>query len=310
MRALASILPFAENDTSPVDVLRTGGVELIRNPVGHRMTEADLIATVGDVDAIICGTEPITASVIAAAPRLKVVARVGSGYDTVDIAAAQGHGIKVTIVPDGPVESVAELTIALALDACRGVSRSDRGMREGKWIRPMGQLLAGRTVGIAGVSRIGARVAQKMLALGCTVIGHDLRPRDDLPIMFVDKAELLARSDILTLHLAATPQTKGWLGAAEFAMMRRDAILVNASRGGIVDEAALHDALSSGRLAHAAIDVFGQEPYSGVLTELPNVTLTAHIGSMTMEARTKMEFDACQSVVDVLAGRVPVHCVN
>lgn len=310
MRALASILPFAETDTAPLDMLHSSGIELVRNPVEHRMTEADLISAVGDVDAIICGTEPITARVIAAAPRLKVVARVGSGYDTVDIAAAQAHGVKVTITPDGPVESVAELTIALALDACRNISRSDRSIRDGKWIRPMGRLLAERTVGVAGVSRIGVRVAQKLLSLGCRVIGHDLRPRDDLPITFVNKAELLEQSDILTLHLAATPQTKDWLGATEFAMMRKGSILVNASRGGIVDETALHDALSSGHLAHAAIDVFGQEPYSGPLAELPNVTLSAHIGSMTLEARTKMEFDACQSVVDVLAGRAPAYCVN
>ncbi len=310
MRILISLHPFAEAHRAPLELLQRSGHTLVVNPVGRRMTEADLVTHAADCAAIICGTEPISSKVIAAAPALKVVSRVGSGCDSVDLAAAAARDIVVAFVPDGPVESVAELTLGLILDSLRGISRTDRHMRGGEWVRPLGKLLGGRTVGIAGVSRIGGTVARKLAALGCKVIGHDLNPHAGIGVPFVSKNELLQQSEILLLHLSYTPQTRNWLGAAELAQMPAGAVLVCTARGGLIDEAALHAALSSGKLAHAALDVFEKEPYQGPLRDLPNVTLTAHIGSMTVEARIKMELDACQNVLDVLAGREPAHRIT
>lgn len=309
MRVLSSIFPFARVSDAPKELLKNAGFTLVENPVGKRMTESDIIAAAEDVDAIICGTEPMSAAVIAAAPRLKVIARVGSGYDSVDLDAAKDRDIRVTIVPDGPVESVAELTLALVMEALRGIGKSDRALRKGEWTRPMGRLLSGRVVGIAGVSHVGRLVAKKLTALGCDVLGHDIAPKETPGIRFVDKSELLQASDILLIHLAANETTQNWIGAKEIASMKQGAIIVNTARGGIVDEHALLEALQSGHLSHASMDVFETEPYTGPLSAEPNVTMTAHIGSMTNEARLKMEFDAAQSVVDVLVGRAPKNAL-
>jgi D-3-phosphoglycerate dehydrogenase / 2-oxoglutarate reductase len=310
VKILVSLHPFATTNRRPLEMLQAAGHEVLPNRHARRMTEDELVADIAGCAAVICGTEPITARVLAAAPSLKVVSRVGSGYDSVDVAAARAQGTHVAFVPDGPVESVAELTVGMVFDALRGIGRADRSIRAGKWERPMGRLLAGRTVGIAGVSRIGGSVARKLQALGCVILGHDLAPPPGTGIEFVDKQALLARSDILLLHLSLTPQTRHWLGAAEIAQMRDGAIVVNSARGGIIDEDALLAALRAGKLAHAALDVYAQEPYAGPLRELPNVTLTTHIGSMTVEAREKMELDACHHVIEVLAGRLPAHLVG
>jgi D-3-phosphoglycerate dehydrogenase len=309
VKILVSLHPFATTDRRPLEMLVAAGHEVVQNPFGRRMSETELAQHIEGCAAVICGTEPISGKVIAAASSLKVVSRVGSGYDSVDVAAAHSCGAHVAFVPDGPVDSVVELTLALALDAVRGVGRADRSIRAGKWERPMGRLLGSRTVGIAGVSRIGGKVARKLQALGCQVLGHDLFPPAGFDIPFVSKAELLRRSEVLFLHLSMTPQTRNWLGAEEIAQLPDGAIVINTARGGIVDEDALFVALKSGKLAHAALDVFTQEPYTGPLRDLPNITLTTHIGSMTVEAREKMELEACGNVVDALAGRVPKHVV-
>jgi D-3-phosphoglycerate dehydrogenase len=309
VRILVSLHPFSSTDPRPLAMLRDAGHDVLQNPAGKRMSETELVEHITGCSAVICGTEPITARVIKAAPSLKIISRVGSGYDSVDIEAAHTQGVHVAFVPDGPVDSVVELTLALAFDAVRGIGRSDRSIRAGKWERPMGRLLAGRTVGIAGVSRIGGNVARKLIALGCDVIGHDLAPNAELKIPFVSKQELLERSEILLLHLSLTPQTRHWLGANEIALLPNGAIVINTARGGIVDESALKDALGSGKIAHAALDVYEQEPYAGPLRDVPNITLTAHIGSMTAEARVKMEIDACINVIDVLTGKIPQHVV-
>lgn len=286
-------------------LLDKSGHEIVVNPFGRKLRAVDIAPFVRDAHAIIAGTEPLTAEIIEECPNLMVISRVGSGYDSVDLVAARKSGVVVTYAPEAPVASVVELVIALAIDGLRGIVESDRGIRAGNWTRPKGRLLAGRTVGIAGVGRIGTRVAGVLRSLGCHVLGHDILPNSTAPVDYVDKAELLSRSEILFIHLPLTPQTRNWLGQPELALMPRGAILVNAARGRIVDEAALGVALRSGHLARAAVDVFKDEPYSGPLAALPNITLTGHIGAMAQESRILMELEAVRAALAVLAGCKP-----
>ncbi|WP_445678491.1 phosphoglycerate dehydrogenase [Radicibacter daui] len=307
MRILISVHPFAATGIEPLEKLRESGHELRFNPHGRKMTEAEILAMAPWADAIVAGTEPITEQVIEACPNLRVISRVGSGFDSVDRAACHRRGIKVCYAPNAPVPSVVELTLGLALDCLRRFGESDLRMRRGEWYRPMGRLLRGRVVGVAGVGRIGSRVAQTMQALGCEVRGHDIAPNPDLNIPYVSREVLLAESDIVTLHLPLSARTRHWIDAAALRSMKPGAILINAARGGIVDEAALEVALRERHLSCAAVDVFEREPYDGPLRQVGNVILTGHIGAAAAESRILMEYEAVENALLVLSGKEPLN---
>ncbi len=257
----------------------------------------ELKQVIGEYDAIIVrGRTKVTSEVIAAGQRLKIIGRSGVGLDNVDRAAAKERGIHVVNSPEGPSVSVAELVFALAFNILRRVSFADQGMREGKWLKKAckGNELKGRKLGIVGFGFIGEEVAKRALAFGMNVFAFDILP-DRIEVITAIGAEykplkdLLADSDILSVHVPLNPKTKGLVGAAEIATMPEGAIIINTSRGGIVDERALHEALVSEKLGGAGLDVFSEEPPFGnellrKLVALPNVVATPHIGAMTWEA--------------------------
>jgi D-3-phosphoglycerate dehydrogenase len=257
------------------------------------LTEDQLAPLVTDIDAWVVrsGTQ-VTRRLIGAAPRLRWIARAGAGLDNIDVPAAKERGIGVLNVPGANAVAVAELVFGLLLGLLRQIPEADASLRRGAWEkgRLKGRELRGKTLGIVGLGRIGRAVAQRARAFEMTCVGHDPLVSEadaraaDVELLPLDA--VLSRADIVTVHAPMTPETRGLIGAAQIARMRRGAVLVNAARGGMVDETALHAALVSGALSGAALDVFATEPPgASPLLSLPNVVATPHIGAATVEAQ-------------------------
>ncbi|MEK7376617.1 MAG: phosphoglycerate dehydrogenase, partial [Candidatus Margulisiibacteriota bacterium] len=253
-----------------------------------------------DCRGIVAGTENYDEGVLKELTETKVISRCGTGTDSVDIKAAGKLGISVRNTPDAPTDAVAELTVALILDCLRQVSRTDRLIRKGVWEKPMGRLLKDKTVGIIGLGRIGKKVAMLVKAFGCRVIAYDISNVGcDAGIEQVEMDRLLNEQDILTIHVPKSGA--GYLiDKTAVSIMKKGSILINAARGGLVDEKALFDALSSGHISFAGLDVFENEPYKGPLLGLDNVVMTSHIGSYAVEARIGMELQSVNNLLEIL----------
>jgi len=281
--------------------LKMMGIAVELNPYGRKLTEEETLHRVGDdVIGLIAGLEPLNARVLGSAKHLKAIARVGIGLDTVDLEAARTHGIAVFNTPEPPAQAVAELTVGHILGILRHISRVDRAIRAGEWKGKFGQLLAGKTVGIVGYGRIGRKVSELLAPFGVNVIAHDPVANDASAVRFVDLPTLLSTSDIVTLHVPYTTENHHLIGARELASMKPGALLVNIARGGLVDEVALLASLESNRLGGAALDCFEVEPYSGLLKDLDNVVMTAHMGTYATETRGQMEREAATQLVEHL----------
>ena len=284
--------------------LHDAGISIEVNPYGRRLSEdevAELVAT--DVIAILAGLEPLTDRVLSNAKSLRVIARCGTGLDSVDLQAASRLGIDVFNTPDAPTQAVAELTIAHMLNSLRHISTTDSNMRSGKWTPTMGSLLATKTVGLIGVGRIGSAVAKLAQAFGARVIGFDPVVSSHSSVELLSLDEVLNQSDIVSLHVPINDQTHHIVNASAISRMKAGSIVVNVSRGGLIDESALHDALKSQHLSGAALDCFEDEPYSGPLLQLPGVHVTAHMGSYARETRDLMEVEASTNLVNGLRKR-------
>ena len=266
-------------------------------------------------------TDPIGAGLLEAAPRLRVVANMAVGYDNIAAEAAAAAGVWATNTPGVLHETTADLAFALLLAAARNVVLSDRDTREGGWKvwSPTGFLgpdAHGATLGIVGLGEIGRAVARRARGFGMTVLVASRTPRPeverDLGVERVPLPDLLARSDFVTLHVPYGPETEGLMGAAEFAAMKETAILVNTSRGGVVDQDALVEALRAGAIGGAALDVTVPEPLlpGHPLYGFPNVIITPHIGSASHATRARMAEMAALNIIAVLAGEEPPNPVN
>ena len=260
-----------------------------------RRADEALAAIVGEADFLLVATTRVTAEVIAAAPRLKLIQHQGVGYNNIDLAAAAHAGIAVALTAEGTSVPVAEHVFLLILSLYRRLFAARESLREGRWLqwelRAESYDLAGKRMGIVGLGRIGREVAKRARAFDCEVLYSDAAraPAEveaELGATYTPLEELLARSDIVTVHVPLSPETRGLIGAAELALMRPSALLLNVARGGIVDEAALHEALSAGRLAGAGLDVYAVEPpeVGHPLLRLDNVVATPHIAAGTRDA--------------------------
>lgn len=289
-------------DNSVIADLERSGFQIQTNPFGRKLTEAEISDMMGpDVVGIIAGVEPLTGAVMDLGPNLRVISRCGTGMDTVDLEAASERGIVVRNTPDALTSAVAELAIGLMLAVLRKIPLSDRAMRNGEWRPLVGNLLGGKTVGILGFGRIGQCVAKYVAAFGADVMFHDPQlAADATAIRSVGFDELLESSEILTLHLPYSEATHHVIDALAISKMKRDAFLINASRGGLVDEGALAAALGDGKLGGCGLDTFEEEPYTGELLGFDNVVLTAHMGSRAVEARHPMEEEAARNLVEGL----------
>jgi D-3-phosphoglycerate dehydrogenase len=299
---LLSVSSFGVASDEPMLVLESAGVNIIPNPHGRKLREEEIIDLIPQADALIAGTEPLNANVLASAKRLRVISRVGVGLENVDLNAARELGIAVRNTPEALTDAVAELTLGGMLNVLRHVGHMDREMHEGIWERRMGSLLRDKTVGVIGLGRIGRRLVELLRPFEVRVVAHDRAPDPEvakqLGVTYVDLDSLLSTADIITLHLPGT--TEALIGSREIGLIRPTAILLNASRGGLVDEAALVKALQDKRLAGAYLDTFETEPYDGPLTGLTSVLMTPHAGSYAAEARATMEIEAVQNMLESL----------
>ncbi len=266
-------------------------------------------------------TDRIDAEVMAAAPRLKVISNFAVGFDNVDIPAATKRGIVVTHTPDVLTETVADFTVCLMLAAARRLVEADRYMRDGKWKTWEPLLLAGQdihhaTLGLIGLGRIGAAVARRAQGFGMQVLYYDVVRREDLErslsITYRSLDDVLRDSDVISVHVPLSEQTRHLIGRAQFALMKNTAVFVNTSRGPVVDQAALTQALASRRIFAAGIDVFEQEPVSpdDPLLKLDNVIVVPHIASASIPTRIRMATLAAENLVAVLQGKRPPNPVN
>jgi D-3-phosphoglycerate dehydrogenase len=305
-RVLITTIPFGEVDRRPLDLLDAAGIDYVINPIGRRLRAEELADMVGDVDVLIAGTEPITAAVMERANRLRLISRVGIGLDSVDLQAARARDILVSYTPDAPAPAVADMTMGMILSLLRSLARADRGMRGGVWHRFVGRRLSELTVGVVGVGRVGKRLIRHLQGFAPLILANDLAPDPEFGVLhqvrWVDKETLYKEADIITLHLPLTPLTRNLITRRELDMMKPDAVLINTSRGGMVNEHDLAQALKQGRLAGAALDVFGQEPYSGELVTVENCLLTCHMGSMSRDCRIRMELEATEEAVRFFKG--------
>ena len=297
---------FARHDPRPLELLREAGYEVRLNPHGRRLEKAETIALLEGVVGLVAGTETLDREVLAAAPGLEAIARCGTGMDNVDQEAADELRVAVSSTPEPPAEAVAELTLAGMLGLLRHLPRADRELRGGKWRKPMGGLLRGRTIGLIGLGRVGKRLVELLMPFVCPILAVDPVPDEWFGerhgIRFVDLERLLAESDVVSLHLAPPEDGTVLLDRDRLASLKPGAILINTARGGLVDEAALYDLLVAGRLAGAFLDVFADEPYRGPLRDLPQVLLSPHIGSYALESRVRMETEAAEALLAALGG--------
>ncbi len=266
-------------------------------------------------------TDLISEAVLAKNPQLKIVSNVAVGYNNLDVVAATKRGVMMTNTPGVVDDTTADLTWALILGAARGLSNADRAVRAGKWKRWrmmefLGQDIYGKTIGIVGFGRIGRGVARRAMGFNMKVL-YASRSRasesveQEFRASYVDKHTLLRESDVVTLHLPLFPETRHYIGAKELGMMKKTGILVNASRGPIVDEKALVKALKAGRIAGAGLDVFEKEPaLASGLNKLANVVLTPHIGSGSFDTRLKMSNMAVTNCIAGLTGQRPPNLLN
>jgi lactate dehydrogenase-like 2-hydroxyacid dehydrogenase len=266
-------------------------------------------------------TDVVSDAVLAKNPQLKIVSNVAVGYNNLDVAAGTKRGVMMTNTPGVLDDTTADLTWSLILAAARGLANADRSVRSGKWKRWrmmefLGQDIHGKTIGICGFGRIGRRVAMRAMGFDMKVL-YASRTRapesveQEFRASYVDKRTLLRESDVVTLHLPLFPDTRHYIGAEELALMKKTAVLVNASRGAVVDEKALVKALKSRRIAAAGLDVYENEPVlTPGLASLPNTVLTPHIGSGSFETRLRMSNMAVTNCIAGLTGQRPPNLLN
>lgn len=304
MKIFISTSSFAEYDKSPLRLLESNGFEVVLNPYGRKLNPKEVVALAKDCAGIIAGTEPLTKEVLRQLPGLKAISRCGTGLDNVDVEAARKRGIAVRTTPDAPAQAVAELTVALILNVLRQISFMDRQVRSGAWSKEMGRLLSGKTVGVIGLGRIGKRVAELLRSFDVKILASEPKPdkkwAEENKVSLTSLEELLRKSDVVTLHIPYTEENRNLINAKRLKIMKRGAILINTSRGGLVDEDVLYQALKNGHLGGAALDVMEVEPYDGPLKGLNNVILTPHIGSYALEARVQMEMEAAKNLINML----------
>ena len=314
MKSVASILITDPISSTATTKLKDEGFEVTVN----ELDPASLLNAVKDFDVLIVRSRTkVTAQVIQAGTKLKVIARAGVGLDNIDVNAAKNKNITVVNAAEAPSVSVAELVFGLMLSLARSISTADAALKEGKWLKHTltGFELRGKRLGIVGFGRIGREVAKRALSFEMKVSAYDVAPPSltgakEMGAQTVAASrkgfeELLKTSDIITIHVPSSPETRNIFGEKEFALMKKNAIIINASRGGIVDESALLKAIKEGKIGGAGLDVFETEPPKSLdLVKLQNVVCTPHIGSQTVEAQDLAGDIISTRIIDIFKKRV------
>jgi D-3-phosphoglycerate dehydrogenase len=314
-RLLVTATSYAKDDSRLKTELESMVAQVIYNPTGRPLSSSDVRHLLPGIDGYIAGLDEIDREALQSADRLKVIARYGTGVDNIDLEAARQKGIVVTNTPGANAVSVAELALALILALSRQLLEAAEAIRQAKWPRLAGVSLEGKTVGIIGLGAIGKQLVRRLQGFDCRIVAHDPVVDAEFACLYnvelVGLEELLEEADFVSLHLPLTPETRGMVDAKFLRAMKSGAYLVNTARGEIVDEAALYQALQSGRLRGAALDAFANEPPDPdhPLLSLPQVIMTPHLGAQTDGATNNMGWMALRDCLAVLRGDEPLHRV-
>jgi len=301
MKIFIATSSFGIYSDIPIQTLHSGQFDVNTNKLGQKLTGEQLIQLASDAHCIIAGTEIYSHEVLMELPNLKVISRLGVGMDNIDLDAAKQKGVKVYKTQTTPAPAVAELVLGFMLDLARNISHQNNTIKSGKWQKKMGYLLHGKTLGIIGLGVIGKTLVKLVKGFNLNILAFDLYQDEQFAkensVNYCDLDTLLTQSDIVSIHLNLTYETNQLMNAAQINKMKSDSILINASRGEIIEEEALYTALKEKKIMGAGLDVFNNEPYSGPLTKLDNAILTPHIGSYAKELRIQMEIEAVENLI-------------
>jgi len=299
----------------PVEYLKQHGCEVELVPQGKKLSEEELAACAAGSDALVVGIEKITARVIQAGKKLKVIAKHGAGVDNIDMETATKNKIVVTSAPGANSDAVADMTMGLFLALARSLPFADRSVKGGGWPRMAGTQLNKKTLGIVGVGQIGKKVARRAAGFDMKILVYDVVKDEEFAAAYgaayLPLDDVIQSSDFISIHVPLTSTTRNLISTREFGLMKKGAFLVNIARGGIVDETALFPALKEKKISGAALDVFTQEPPAGSpLLSLDNFIATPHMGGYTMEALNETGMICVRNIMDVLAGKRPQFLNN
>jgi len=314
---LNTLVVRSSDDPLLQPLLRDGHEIRIGDPFAVR-TEPALAEALAGVEATLASSEPYTAAVLDQSPSLRVISRLGVGYDAIDVPAATRHGVTVCTTPGTNHFAVADMAVTMILACARRLVPSNAALHAGGWAQStLGRDLRGTTAGVIGTGMIGREVVKRLWGFGPRILVHDVVQTAEVVerygAQYVDSVDqLLAQSDYVTVHAPLMPATRGMIGAAQLRQMKPSAYLVNTARGPLVDERALVNALAAGRLAGAALDVFEVEPLAAdsPLRTMDNVILTPHIAGVTVESCQAMAEMAIANVARVLRDEDPLYCIN
>lgn len=300
----------AQPQLAALDALRERGAELITNPYGRPMTPQELIDELDGVQGVIAGLDSFTAEVFEHAGELQVIARYGVGYDRIDLQAAQAAGVWVTNAPGANAHSVAELALGLMFCVARQIPRSAEAVNQGQWPRFAGVELSGRTLGVLGMGAVGRSLAQMAAGIGMKVLafdpGFNTEQLTQMGVQPCELEEIFTASDVLTLHMPLTQDTRHIVSGQRIAMMPPGAILINTARGGLIDEQAALEGLQTGQLHGIGLDAYETEPpQDSVLVGHPRVVSTPHIGAQSQEAVERTATAAVKNLLAALDGKTP-----
>ena len=292
---------FAVHSNEPLNILDRKGLKIIHNPLGRKLNANELVDQASDAAGIIAGTEIYNEGVLDNLSHLKVISRLGVGMDNIDMEFGRQKNIKILKTKTTPAPAVAELTLGLMLDVARKISGQNQSLKSGTWKKEMGKLLHTKTLGIIGLGTIGRTLVKLVSGFNFKLLAYDLYHDETFGeknnITYCDLDTLLKESDIISIHLNLSDQTKNMMNMQRLRMMKPDSILINTSRGEILDNDALYNALNDETISGAGLDVYDKEPYKGPLINLENVVLTPHIGSYAKEVRIQMEIEAAQNLI-------------
>ena len=297
---------FCETDERPRQLLVESGFEVRQNTLGRRLRGEEMAEAIRGAEAVLAGVEPYDAALLEALPHLRCISRCGVGTDSVDLEAAARHDVVVLTTAEEVAQPVAQLTVAMILALARNLPLHLKDFHDGIWKKRTGCLLSEWTIGLVGFGRVGRAVERLLRAFGPRVLVTDpCLTEEAMPegVNLRPLTALLAEADVVSLHAARQPHEGALIGRRELGLMKRGSRLVNTARGHLVDEAALLEALQTGQLAAAALDVFEQEPYQGPLAARPQVLCTPHVATLTKASRAAMEWRCASNVVDYMTNR-------
>ena len=315
MKILITPRSFASFSDKSLKMFTERGYEIKRNNTGRPYEKEEMLKLIRDIDGIIIGIDELSAEIIEGADALKVISKYGIGLDNIDINTATNKKIIVTSTPTANVDAVADLAFGLILSLARRIPEADKKTKSGKWEKIIGKSVWEKTLGVIGLGKIGRQVVKRAKGFEMNILAFDIvedkKFVQKYGIKYVNLEKLLRKSDYISIHIPLSDATRGMISYEELEKMKKDAFLINASRGGIVDEEALYDALRNNKLRGAALDVYNNEPLrESPLKELDNVIMTPHIGAYTEEAIENMSIQAAQNLIDVLEGKKPQNRVN